>query len=108
MVEVSQAISDQLQVQAAPRLGLNFGLTKPRVQDNVQPVIDSVRAALPAEWLAPANADKAVVRYHTLQVRSQPGLPNAVCRGAGEHSQTYLRVDVSKPDTPIVKIVIYQ
>ncbi len=59
VVEVSQAISDQLQVQAAARVGANFGLTKPPVQGNVQPVINSVRAALPADWLDSANATQS-------------------------------------------------
>lgn len=105
VVEVSQAISSQLQVQAAARVGSNFGLAKPPVQGNVQPVIDSVRAALPAEWIDSANADKAVVAATILcecEV-SGPAVCGAPC-GAGERSQTYLRVDVSKPYTPMVQI----
>ncbi len=105
IVEISQAISSQLQVQAAARVGSNFGLTKPPVQGNVQPVIDSVRAALPAEWLDAANTDKAVVAASILcecEV-SGPAQCGAPC-GAGERSQTYLRVDVTKPYTPMVQI----
>ena len=105
VVEISQAISSQLQVQAAARVGSNFGLAKPPVQGNVQPVIDSVRAALPAEWIDPANADKAVVAATILcecEV-SGPAQCGAPC-GAGERSQTYLRVDVTKPYTPMVQI----
>lgn len=105
VVEISQAISGQLQVQAAARVGSNFGLTKPPVQGNVQPVIDSVRAALPAEWIDSANAEKAVVAATILcecEV-SGPAQCGAPC-GAGERSQTYLRVDVTKPYTPMVQI----
>ena len=105
VVEISQAISSQLQVQAAARVGSNFGLAKPPVQGNVQPVIDSVRAALPAEWIDSANAEKAVVAATILcecEV-SGPAQCGAPC-GAGERSQTYLRVDVTKPYTPMLQI----
>ena len=105
VVEISQAISGQLQVQAAARAGSNFGLAKPPVQGNVQPVIDSVRAALPAEWLDSANANNAVVAATILcecEV-SGPAQCGAPC-GAGERSQTYLRVDVTKPYTPMLQI----
>lgn len=105
VVEVSQAISSQLQVQAAARVGSNFGLAKPPVQGNVQPVIDSVRAALPADWIDAANANKAVVAatiFCECEV-SGPAQCGAPC-GAGERSQTYLRVDVTKPYTPMVQI----
>jgi TadE-like protein len=105
VVELSQAISSQLQVQAAARVGSNFGLAKPPVQGNVQPVIDSVRAALPAEWIDSASADKATVAAAILcecEV-SGPAQCGAPC-GAGERSQTYLRIDVSKPYTPMLRI----
>jgi TadE-like protein len=104
-IEVSQAISDQLQVQAAARVGSNFGLAKPPVQGNVQPVIESVRAALPPEWIASANADKAVIAASILcecEV-SGPAQCGAPC-GAGERIQTYLRVDVTKPYKPMLQI----
>ena len=104
VVEISQAISSQLQVQAAARVGSNFGLAKPPVQGNVQPVIDAVRATLPPEWIATANADKAVIAATVtceceVSGPAQCGVP---C-GQGERSQTYLRVDVTKPYAPMLQ-----
>ena len=105
IVEASLAISNQLTVQAAARVGTQFGLTKPPVQGNVQPVVDAARAALPQEWTG-AGADGPATVAANLACECEftgPAACGSPC-GAGERSQTYLRVVVTKPYRPLVKI----
>lgn len=105
IAEVSQAISTQMTVQAATRAGVHFGLTKPPVQGNVQPVIDSVRATLPAEWSDQQNASRATVTaaiFCECEIAG-PAACGVPC-GQGDRSQTFLRVDVAKPYEPLVEL----
>ncbi len=105
VAEVSVAISNQLTVQAAARAGAHYGFMKPPVQGNMQPVIDSVKAALPPKWVATANASKATV---AASVTCECELTGAAVCGApcaaGERSLTYLKIDVAKKYEPLVKI----
>ncbi len=105
VAEVSVAISNQLTVQAAARAGAHYGFMKPPVQGNMQPVIDSVKAAMPAKWVAIANSSKATI---AASVTCECELTGAAVCGApcaaGERSLTYLKIDVAKKYEPLVKI----
>lgn len=105
LIETAMAISNNLAVQAAARAGTHFGLIKPPLQGDMQPILNSVRAALPAEWVASGAANPA---QYSASLLCECELTGAIACGnpcaAGEQSLTYLKVDVSKVYTPIVTL----
>jgi Flp pilus assembly protein TadG len=105
LVEVSSAISTSLSVQGAARAGTHFGLTKPPVQGDLGPVIAATRAAMPADWSSGGSSSGAQVSA-SLVCECEVTGPIACGKAcnANEKSLTYLKVDVSKAYTPIVKL----
>jgi len=105
VVEIGAAISTSLSVQAAARAATHFGLTTPPVQGDLSPILGAARAAMPADWTAADTTDSAQVNASLV---CECELTGAVACGAacaaGEKSLTYLKVDVSKVYTPIVKL----
>jgi TadE-like protein len=105
LIETAMAISNNLAVQAAARAGTHFGLIKPPLQGDMAPILNSVRSALPAEWVASGAADPA---EYSASLVCECELTGAIACGnpcaAGEQSLTYLKVDVSKLYTPLVKL----
>jgi hypothetical protein len=105
LVEVSSAISTSLSVQGAARAGTHFGLTKPPVQGDLAPVIAATRAALPAEWTGSGATDAAEVSASLVcECEVTGAIACGIACSKGEKSLTYLKVDVSKVYTPIVKL----
>lgn len=105
IAEASAAISNQLTVQAAARAGAHFGFTKPPVAGNMQPVIDSVKAAMPSAWLNASDPDKATVAASMV---CECELTGAIACGtpcaAGEKALTFLKIDVAKKYKPLVPV----
>jgi hypothetical protein len=104
LVEVAFAISNQLMVQGAARAGTQLGMSKPPVQGDVQPIVASVRAALPPSWVANESEDVADIQAEVICECEYTG--NVACGqpcGSGERSQSFLRVNVSKRHYSLVK-----
>lgn len=105
MVEVSQAISANLTVQAAARTGAHFGLVKPPLQGDVAPIITATKAALPSDWIGAEAVNPAQI---SASVYCECELSGAIACGtacgAGEKSLSYLKVDVAKTYTPLVQL----
>jgi Flp pilus assembly protein TadG len=103
LVETSSAISTSISVQGAARAGTHFGLTKPPVQGDLAPVIAATRAAMPSGWTSGDDAAKVSASLVCeCEVTGSIACGNAC--NANEKSLTYLKVDVSKAYTPIVKL----
>ena len=103
--EAALAISDQMTVQAAARAGTHFGLAKPPVQGDMQPIIDSVRAAVPSGWIDPKNPNKAVIAASIVcECEFTGAIQCGLACAPSERLQSYLKVDVSKIHTGLVKI----
>jgi Flp pilus assembly protein TadG len=104
IVEVSGAISANLSVQAAARAGTQYGLTTPPVQGDMSPIIGAARAAMPAAWTSSSSTSPAEV---SASLVCECELTGAVACGAacakGEQSLEYLKVDITKVYSPIVK-----
>lgn len=101
VIEVSSAINQNLSVHAAARAGTDFGLTKPPVSGNVQPIIDAAKSSMPAAWSSDgSNPDVKASLVCECEITGA-----IACGGqcaAGERMQTYLKVDVTKTYTPVV------
>lgn len=92
--EAAMAISEQMSVQSAARAGTHFGLEKPPVQGDMQPIINSVKAAMPAGWSGeeqPTITAKIVCECEF----TGPVQCGASC-GKDERTQSFLQVDVTK------------
>jgi len=103
--EIGFAISDQLTVQAAARAGTHYGLKMPPSAGNLGPVINSVKAALPANWQTPTATNKPVVAA-TIECECEftgPIQCGLAC-AKGERSQSYLKVDVSKVHASVISL----
>lgn len=102
--EASRAISQTLALQSAARAGLNFGLIKPPIQGNLDPVVAAVRANLPADW----NTSDVSAASVSASVQCECEFTGAVACGgtcaAGERTQTFLKISVSKPYVPLLKV----
>lgn len=101
VIEVSSAISQNLAVQASARAGTDFGLTKPPVQGDMQPIVGAVKAAMPAGWAADGSKPNVKATLVCECEVSGPVACGGQC-GQDERMQTYLKVDVTKNYTPIV------
>lgn len=101
VIEVSSAINQNLSVHAAARAGTDFGLTKPPVNGDVQPIINAAKASMPTSWSSDgSNPDVKASLVCECEVTGA-----VACGGqcaAGERMQTYLKVDVTKAYTPVV------
>ena len=103
VIEVSSAISQNLSVQASARAGTDFGLTKPPVQGNVQPIIDAVKAAMPKDWASAASGgDPAITAALVCECEVTGAIACSSECGKGELKQTFLKVDVKKTYAPLV------
>lgn len=103
LVEIAMAVSDQLTVQGAARAGTQYGMQSPPKNGDVEPVIASVKAALPADWTAEGASDPAEI---SASVACECELTGSIACGdpcaSGERKQSFLRVDVSKRHQTIV------
>lgn len=101
VIEVASAISQNLAVQASARAGTDFGLTKPPLQGDMQPVVNAVKAAMPPEWTSDGSNPTVNASLACECEVSGPVACGGQC-GQNERMQTYLKVDVSRSYTPIV------
>jgi Flp pilus assembly protein TadG len=103
VIEGASAISQSLAVQASARAGTDFGLTKPPVQGDMQPIVNAVKAAMPAEWVANSSSSDPTINaslFCECEVTGAVACSNEC--GTNEQKQTYLKVDVAKIYTPLV------
>jgi hypothetical protein len=102
--EASRAISQTLVLQSAARAGLNFGLIKPPIQGNLDPVVAAVRANLPADW----NTNDASAASVSASMQCECEFTGAIsCGGScavGERTETFLKISIAKPYAPLLKV----
>ena len=104
IIEVSTAISANLSVQAAARAGAHFGLAKPPVQGNVTPIVNAVKAALPAQWITDTEAPAEISANLLCECELTGPVQCGVQCAAGEQTLTHLQVNVAKLYTPLVTL----